>query len=66
MIIVINRNIIRSNKKTEHKLPPIRVSKGKYGKPNYFYEYEIKDGLLKYSPHDPLPCGATVWIETDA
>ena len=65
MIININRHIIRSNKKNNENLPPIRVSNGKYGKPQYFSEYEIKNGKLIYNSLNPLPCGATVWIECD-
>jgi hypothetical protein len=62
-IININKNIIGRNNKTGERNPPIRVSKGKYGKPEYYSEYIIGNIKIKYDHENPLPCGAKVWIE---
>jgi hypothetical protein len=66
-IVNVNRHIISKNNKLplEQHQPPIRVSKGKYGKPIYYNEYTIGDVTIKYDPKNPLPCGAKVWIETN-
>lgn len=63
-IIVVNRHRVRSNRSNNRGelQPPIRVSKGKYGAPKYFTEFPVS-GKIVYSPNNPLPCGATVWIE---
>lgn len=37
----INRNVIDSNRKHGKNDPPIRVQKGKYGKPSYGYEVKL-------------------------
>lgn len=64
MIIVINRHIIRANKKNNTRKPPIRVSRTKYSKPVYYKELTLPVGCkVIYNPDKPLPCGATVWIE---
>ena len=69
-IVTINRHIIRKNKKEGRNDPPIRVSNGKYGKPEYVSEFNIpvfdfSIATLKYEPNNPLPCGATVWLELE-
>ena len=65
-IIVINRHIVRANKKNNTDTPPIRVSKGRYGKPTYYQEFEFNGkGKVIYNPQNPLPCGATCYIELD-
>lgn len=65
-IIVMNRHIIQSNRKTGACEPPIRVSAGKHGKPTYHSTVEFNgSGRLIYDPLHPLPCGATAWIELD-
>ena len=63
--IHINQHIIRSNKKNDEKEPVITV---KTYKSNDYCHEVIIDGPSKviYSPDKPLPCGAKVWIETDA
>lgn len=63
-IVVINRHIIAKNRREGTTEAPIRVSRGKYGKPTYHMDYELPAGArLCYDTVNPLPCGATVWIE---
>lgn len=61
--IHINQHIIRANRKNGTNDPPITV---KEGKQNYRAHevYLTGPSLVKYSPHKPMKCGATVWIET--
>jgi len=62
-VIHINQHNIKHNRKSEDKKPVITCKT---------YLENIKcngleiDGPCKivYSPNKPLPCGATVWIET--
>ena len=63
--IHVNQHVIRSNYKTGEKKPCLTVKT--YKTNTYANEVEIK-GASKviYSPDKPLPCGAKVWIETDA
>ena len=64
--LVINRHIVRTNKKNGTNIPAIRVSKGKYGKPKYLSVIEFNGkGRLVYNPENPLPCGATAWLELE-
>lgn len=65
-VIHIHQNTIRCNIKKEHNdtEPPIivRTYKGRV----YCYEVEFKgDSKCVYRPHDPLSCGARIWIETE-
>ena len=63
--IHVNQHVIRSNYKTGERKPCLTVKT--YKTNTYANEVEIK-GASKviYSPDKPLPCGARVWIETDA
>ena len=61
-IININRNIIASNKKHGKKDPIVSVKT--YKSNDYGFEVELKNAKLIYNPDKPIPCGATVWIET--
>ena len=61
-IININRNKIASNKKHGRKEPIVSVKT--YKSNDYGFEVEFTQGKLIYSPDNPIPCGATVWIET--
>ena len=63
--IHINQHIIRRNSKTGERKPVITCKT--YKTNDYAHEVEI-DGPCKviYSPDNPLPCGAKVWIETHA
>lgn len=74
-IINVNRHIIAKNKtdlanypkKIAKELikPPFSVKT--YKSNEYGYEIQI-DGPAKlvYRPNKPLPCGATVWIESNS
>lgn len=65
--VVVNKHIIKKNKKEEIKMPVFRCSNGKYGKPYYLDNIEgLGKYHLKYDPDNPMPCGATVWMEIDA
>ncbi len=63
-IIHINQHVIRSNRKTGAREPVITV---KTYKSNSYAKEVLINGPCRivYSPDKPLPCGATVWIETN-
>jgi hypothetical protein len=64
LIVVINRHVVARNRKQGTAEPPIRVSRGKYGKPTYHSSIGFDGpGRLIYDPEHPLPCGATAWME---
>ena len=64
-VIHINQHVIRRNAKTGERQPPITV---KTYKENAYCSGVDIDGPCRviYSPDRPLPCGARVWIETEA
>jgi hypothetical protein len=63
--IHINQHVIKRNKKTGEREPVITVKT--YKSNDYASSVDILGtSRLIYSPDKPLPCGATVWIETDA
>jgi hypothetical protein len=64
--IHINQHNIRHNNKNPNDPRPVVTCKTY--KKNYL-GYEVKilgESTVNYSPLFPLPCGAKVWIETDA
>ena len=64
-IIHINRNIIQQNNKHGRSEPVCRVEEK--GKIVYCMEVDIKGpSRMVYRPEKPRPCGAKLWIETDA
>ena len=64
-IIHINRNIIQQNAKHNQTKPVCRVERGK--SVVYCMEVEIKGpSRMIYSPENPRPCGAKLWIETES
>ena len=64
-VIVVNRHVVAANRKRELKEPPLRVSLGKHGKPRYGSTIVCTSpSTIIYDPVNPLPCGATAWIET--
>jgi hypothetical protein len=64
-IIHINRNIIQSNAKHGKHDPVCRVEED--GVVKYCMEVEILGpSRMVYRPDKPRPCGAKLWIETDA
>ena len=76
-IIHVNQHKIRSNHKTGNREPVLTVKSHKekrkgegynktHSQNDYCHEAHIL-GPCKviYSPDNPLPCGARVWIETE-
>jgi len=64
-IIHINRNIIQKNAKRGEQEPVVRVEEK--GVVTYCMEVDIKGpSRMVYRPDKPRPCGAKLWIETDA
>ena len=64
-IIHINRNIIQRNAKRGEQEPVCRVEFN--GEVIYCMEVIIKGpSHMVYRPDKPRPCGAKLWIETDA
>ena len=63
--IHINQHVIKANARKGESNPVITVKT--YKDNTYGHEVYV-DGpcVIKYSPYKPLPCGAKVWIETDA
>ena len=64
-IIHVNQHVIKKNTKTKGRDPVLTVKT--YKSNTYAHEVRIKgESRIVYSPHDPLSCGARVWIETNA
>jgi hypothetical protein len=64
-IIHINRNIIQQNAKHGREEPVVRVEENSVV--TYCMEVDIKGpSRMIYRPDKPRPCGAKLWIETDA
>jgi hypothetical protein len=64
-IIHINRNIIQQNAKHNRTEPVVRVEQ--HGKVTYCMEVIINGpSRMVYRPNNPRPCGAKLWIETEA
>jgi hypothetical protein len=67
-IIHVNQHVIKSNRKNDQNDPVLTVKT--YKTNEYVHELAIldKDGeiaaVVRYSPDNPLSCGAEVWIET--
>ena len=63
--IHINQHKIRANHKNNTNEPVITVKT--YKSNEYGHDVQILgNSRVVYSPHKPLPCGAKVWIETEA
>ena len=61
----VNQHVIRRNKKTGERRPPLTVKT--YRSNAYAHQVAIQGPCrVVYSPDSPLPCGARVWIETEA
>jgi len=69
-IIHVNQHVLKRNRKTGERKPPITVKT--YKNNLYCKTLQIldKDGnptlTLKYSPEKPLKCGAVLWIESES
>jgi hypothetical protein len=63
--IHVNQHIIRRNRRESASEPPLTV---KVNRQNLRADRVVIDGPAEivYSPARPLPCGATVWVETRA
>ena len=70
MIVHVNSNTIKSNRKHNKSLPPLSIRKTRSAKATYCSEVHIHDdngnvvAKVVYQPETPLACGAQVWIET--
>lgn len=64
--VSVCKNTILSNLKHKKNDPPIRISKGKYGKPVRKHSFQA-NGKVKivYSPDKPMPWGARVYLEIE-
>lgn len=63
--IHVNQHIIKSNSKTGDNKPVITVKD--YKQNRYGSKITIHgESQVVYSPDNPLPCGAKVWIETQS
>ena len=63
--IHVNQHNIKANRKDGGNRPVITCKT--YKDNQYGHEVEIHgDSTVIYRPEKPLPCGAHVWIETDA
>lgn len=65
--ITVNRGVIDRNRKRGESRPPVRASRGKYGRVRYGHVVRVL-GPSRFvsSPDAPLPHGARLWVETDA
>lgn len=62
--VTVCKNTVLSNLKHGTNKPPLRISKGKYGKPSYAHEFGLKGPVwVVYDPTHPLPWGARAWVE---
>lgn len=63
--IHVNQHTIKQNRKTGDRSPVL--SHKTYKSNDYCFGVEINGPCrVIYSPDKPLPCGATVWIETES
>jgi hypothetical protein len=61
--IHVNQHVIRANRRAARLAPPLSVKT--YKANAYAFEIEVHGPCrIVYSPEQPLPCGARVWIET--
>lgn len=67
-IIHVNQHIIKRNAKTGENEPPLTIKTYKSNQNAHEAIIYDKDGnevaRVINRPHDPLSCGARVWIET--
>lgn len=63
----INRGTIDSNRKQGKNDPPIKIQRGKYGKPVYVHSCILPAGsrIVYSSDGALLPCGARLVIESE-
>lgn len=63
--IHVNQHIIKANRKSEVKQPPLTVKTYKENLKAFEVVIEGPSRVV-YSPDRPLSCGATLWIETSS
>ncbi|QDP52917.1 MAG: hypothetical protein Unbinned4512contig1001_55 [Prokaryotic dsDNA virus sp.] len=69
--IHVNQHHVRHNKKNPNGVmkPPLTAKDYKQNRKGYEVNIVSEDGSIAAriisSPHKPLACGATVWIETE-
>lgn len=63
--IHVNQHLIKSNKKNKKNVPVLTCKTYKENRLGHSVRIN-GPSVVVYSPDKPLPCGATVWIETDA
>lgn len=64
-IVHVNQAVIRRNQKTGANDPPLIARTYKGSTPCHEIEI-LGPSKIVNRPHDPLPCGARVWIETQS
>jgi hypothetical protein len=63
-IIHVNQHNIKFNSKNKNDKRKVLTVKT-YKTNTYCDEVKFASGRVIYSPDNPLPCGAKVWIETN-
>lgn len=64
-IIHVNQAVIARNRKLGRNDPPLIARNYKGSTPAHEIEVNGPSRIVN-RPHNPLPCGARVWIETQA
>lgn len=71
MVIHVNQHILKRNRKTGERNPPLTAKKKSGGRAHKAHQISIVDeqgrevARVVYSPDKPLSCGAVCWIETE-
>lgn len=68
-ILHVNQHVIRANAKGGSSDPPIIVRNYQGAKRAHEVELVVDGkvvGKFVYSPHEPLSCGARLWLESDS
>lgn len=68
-LLHVAQDAIRANTKDGGLRPPIIVRNHKGAKRAHEVELVVDGkvvGKFVYSPHDPLPCGARLWLASDS
>ena len=64
-ILHVNQSVIARNRATGSNDPPLIVRDYRGSTPAHEAEI-LGPSKLVYRPHDPLDCGARLWISTEA
>lgn len=68
-VVHVNQQTIAKNRRDGTALPPIIARTYKGAEHASEMELRLPDGTavgkFVYRPHDPLPCGARLWLELD-